>query len=71
MLLERGRVFEEAAIKEGLNVVPFDAGFFACIACDKSDEISEKLAEKGNDVYCYCSNENKWKVKKVRRVYIV
>lgn len=47
MLLERGRVFEEAAIKEGLNVVPFDAGFFACIACDKSDEISEKLAEKG------------------------
>ena len=29
----------------------------------------EKLAEKGNDVYCYCSNENKWKGKKVKDVF--
>ena len=29
----------------------------------------EKLAEKGNDVYCYCSNENKWRKKKVKDVF--
>lgn len=47
MLLERGRVFDEAAKAEGLNSVPFDSGFFVCIACDNSDEVSDKLAEKG------------------------
>lgn len=47
MLLERGRVFEEAAEKEGLDAVPFVSGFFICIACDEPDKVSDKLAEKG------------------------
>lgn len=47
MLLERGRVFEEAAEKEGLSPVPFVSGFFICIACDDPDAVSDKLADKG------------------------
>lgn len=47
MLLERGRVFEEAAHELGLPCVPFVSGFFTCIACDNSDEIADRLAERG------------------------
>ena len=47
MLLERGKVFEEAAAKEGLDIVPFVSGFFVCVACDDPDDISNKLADKG------------------------
>ena len=46
MLIQRGRAFEEEARKAGLEIVPFDAGFFASIPCDNPDEISRKL-EKG------------------------
>lgn len=47
MLLERGMVFEEAAIAAGLDAVPFDGGFFACIACENASDVSDKLADKG------------------------
>ena len=47
MLLERGKVFEEAAAKEGLDIVPFVSGFFVCVACEDPDDISNKLADKG------------------------
>ncbi len=46
MLLQRGKMFEETLRSEGLENVPFDAGFFTCIACDNPDEISQKLAEQ-------------------------
>ena len=31
MLIQRGRAFEEEAQKAGLDIEPFDAGFFASI----------------------------------------
>ena len=46
MLLQRGKMFEETLRSEGLENVPFDAGFFTCIAFDNPDEISQKLAEQ-------------------------
>lgn len=47
MLLARGKAFEEEAEKEGLEIVPFDAGFFVSIPCDNPDEISAKLEKQG------------------------
>lgn len=47
MLLRRGRAFEEEAGKAGLEIVPFDAGFFASIPCENPDEISGKLEGEG------------------------
>lgn len=47
ILLARGRAFEEEAAKVGLEIVPFDAGFFVSIPCDNPDEISAKLEKQG------------------------
>lgn len=47
MLIARGRAFEEEAAKAGLEIVPFDAGFFISIPCDNPDEISAKLEKDG------------------------
>ncbi|MCI9598764.1 MAG: aminotransferase class I/II-fold pyridoxal phosphate-dependent enzyme [Firmicutes bacterium] len=47
MLLRRGRAFEEEAKKVGLNMVPFDAGFFISIPCENPDEISRRLEKEG------------------------
>lgn len=47
LLLKRGKAFEEEAAKVGLEIVPFDSGFFASIPCDNPDEISKKLQAKG------------------------
>ena len=47
MLLRRGRAFEKAAAECGLEMVPFDAGFFASIPCDNPDEVSARLEEEG------------------------
>lgn len=47
MLLRRGRAFEEEANKAGLEIVPFDAGFFASIPCSNPDEVSKKLEAEG------------------------
>lgn len=47
MLLARGRAFEEEAAKVGLEMVPFDAGFFASIPCSDPDGISTQLEKQG------------------------
>lgn len=47
MLQKRGQIFENEARRLGLDVVPFSAGFFVCIACDNSTEVSRALEEKG------------------------
>lgn len=47
MLLARGKAFEEEAEKAGLEIVPFDAGFFASIPCDDPDGISAELEKEG------------------------
>ncbi len=46
MLLARGRAFSEEAEKVGLEIVPFDAGFFVSVPCDDPDAVSRKLEEK-------------------------
>lgn len=47
MLLARGKAFEEEANKIGLEIVPFDAGFFASVPCDDPMDAYEKLAQEG------------------------
>lgn len=47
MLLARGKAFEEEAARVGLEIVPFDAGFFVSIPCDNPDEISARLEKEG------------------------
>jgi len=47
MLIKRGKAFERAALEAGLPIVPFDAGFFASIPCENSDEVSKKLQQDG------------------------
>ena len=47
MLLRRGRAFEEEAEKAGLDMVPFDAGFFVSVPCENPDEVSAKLEKEG------------------------
>ena len=47
MLLRRGKAFEAAAKECGLEMVPFDAGFFASIPMPNPDEVGLEL-EKEN-----------------------
>ncbi len=47
MLNARGKAFEEAALEAGLEIVPFDSGFFASIPCPNPDEVSKKLEAEG------------------------
>ena len=47
MLLRRGKAFEAAAKECGLEMVPFDAGFFASIPMPNPDEVAREL-EKEN-----------------------
>ena len=47
MLLRRGRAFESSAKEAGLEIVPFDSGFFASIPCDNSDDIGKELQKDG------------------------
>lgn len=46
-LLARGRAFESAADAAGLEIVPFDAGFFVSIPCSDPISVSSKLEEEG------------------------
>ncbi len=46
MLLARGKAFSDAAGECGLEIVPYDAGFFASIPCDDPDGVSAVLEEK-------------------------
>lgn len=47
MLLRRGKAFEQAAADCGLEMVPFDAGFFASIPCQNPDEVAARLEKEG------------------------
>lgn len=47
LLMKRGKAFEEAAEKAGLEIVPFDSGFFASIPCGNPDEVGKKLQAEG------------------------
>ena len=47
MLLRRGKAFEAAAKECGLEMVPFDAGFFAAMPCDNPDEVCELIFKRG------------------------
>lgn len=47
MLICRGRAFEKAAADAGLEILPYDAGFFISIPTDRPDEISKKLEKEG------------------------
>ena len=47
MLLRRGRAFEEAAKECGLEMVPFDAGFFASVPMPNPDEVAAELEKEG------------------------
>lgn len=48
MLLKRGRTFERTLREAGVECVPFDAGFFACIECDDLDAVGAELEKKGD-----------------------
>ena len=47
LLIKRGKAFEEEAAREGLEVLPFDNGFFTTIPCVNAKEVSHKLEEEG------------------------
>lgn len=47
LLLRRGKVFEEAAAECGLEIVPYDSGFFASVPCADSDAVGEMLHKEG------------------------
>ena len=47
MLIRRGAAFSKAASDCGLEIVPYDAGFFISIPCSDPDGLSKKLEEKG------------------------
>ena len=47
MLLRRGKAFETAAQAVGLEIVPFDAGFFVSIPCANPDAVSAELEKDG------------------------
>ena len=46
MLLARGKAFSEAAKECGLEIVPYDAGFFVSVPCDDPDAASRLLEEQ-------------------------
>ena len=47
MLLRRGKAFEAAAKEAGLEIVPFDAGFFASVPCENPDAVGAELEKEG------------------------
>ena len=47
MLLRRGKAFEQAAAEAGLEIVPFDAGFFASVPHENPDALSAELEKEG------------------------
>ena len=46
MLLARGKAFSEAARECGLEIVPYDAGFFVSVPCDDPDAASAALEKE-------------------------
>ncbi|MDF2654479.1 MAG: aminotransferase class I/II-fold pyridoxal phosphate-dependent enzyme [Bacillota bacterium] len=47
MLVQRGKAFQRAANEAGLEIVPFDAGFFVSIPCQNPDAVGEELQKAG------------------------
>ena len=47
MLLRRGKAFQKAASDINLEMVPFDAGFFASIPCENPDAVANELEKEG------------------------
>lgn len=47
LLLRRGKAFEEEAETVGLEMLPFDSGFFATIPCADAKDVSQILEEEG------------------------
>lgn len=47
MLLRRGKAFEAAAAEVGLEMVPFDAGFFASVPCSDPERVAANLEKEG------------------------
>ena len=47
MLIRRGKAFEKAAAEVGLEMVPFDAGFFTSVPCKDPDALSAELEKEG------------------------
>lgn len=47
MLVRRGKAFEKAAYEVGLEIVPFDSGFFASVPCENPEEAGKRLQEEG------------------------
>jgi len=47
MLIARGKAFEKALQEEGVQNVPFDAGFFTCVEHEDPAAISAALEEQG------------------------
>jgi aromatic-amino-acid transaminase len=47
MLVQRGKAFQKAADEAGLKTVPFDAGFFVTVPCDKAEEAGLELQKEG------------------------
>lgn len=47
MLIRRGKVFEKVLREEGLENVPFDAGFFTCVPSDNPEAVCDALEEQG------------------------
>jgi Aspartate/tyrosine/aromatic aminotransferase len=47
MLVQRGKAFAKAADEVGLKIVPFDAGFFVTVPCEKAEEVGLELQKEG------------------------
>lgn len=47
MLLARGRAFEEAARECGLEMLPYDSGFFVSVPCSAPDAVGELMHKEG------------------------
>lgn len=45
ILMDRGRAFEKASNECGLEILPFRAGFFATIPCERPDELAKSLED--------------------------
>ena len=47
LVICKPEAFEEAADECGLEMVPFDAGFFASIPCQNPDQVAARLEKEG------------------------
>ena len=46
MLAARGKAFSDAAAECGLQIVPYDAGFFVSVPCSDPDAVSQRLEKE-------------------------